>query len=107
MSNTLPRSKQGLAASLVNTTVNYSISIGLGLAGLIDSRLNRAGTDTLRGYRSAWYLGIGLGCAGMTISTYFIIVDIARRRRRTHDPKEHENEAESKSKAETAASAHA
>ncbi|KAI9711050.1 MAG: hypothetical protein M1828_001977 [Chrysothrix sp. TS-e1954] len=109
MSNTLPRNKQGLAASLVNTVLNYSISIGLGAAGLVESKLNRGGTDILRGYRSAWYLGIGLGCAGMAISVYFIVTGVTRKRRETHKAalvdmdSETSADREAESKAETAA----
>ncbi|KAF3048569.1 hypothetical protein E8E11_004996 [Didymella keratinophila] len=36
MSMALPKEKQGVAASLVSTLVNYSISAGLGFAGSID-----------------------------------------------------------------------
>ena len=84
----MPRNQQGLAASLVNTVVNYSISIGLGMAGLVDSRLDRGGRDMLRGFRSAWYLGIGLGSLGMAVSTYFIITGVSkshRKKRALHD----------------------
>jgi MFS family permease len=35
LSNALPKEKQGIAASLVSTMVNYCISSGLGLAGSI------------------------------------------------------------------------
>jgi hypothetical protein len=33
LSNSMPKEHQGLAASIVATFVNYSISIGLGIAG--------------------------------------------------------------------------
>ena len=35
MSNAVPRENLGIAASLISTMVNYSISLGLGMAGLI------------------------------------------------------------------------
>ncbi|KAH7142585.1 major facilitator superfamily transporter [Dactylonectria estremocensis] len=38
LSRAMPRRHQGLAASLVNTFVNYSISIGLRFAGTVDSQ---------------------------------------------------------------------
>ncbi len=53
----LPRRHQGLAASLVNTFVNYSISIRLGISGTVDSEVNSGGKDLLRGYRGALYTG--------------------------------------------------
>ena len=68
LSESVPKQHQGIAASLVNTVVNYSISIGLGIAGTVESRVNRDGTNVLRGYRSAWYAGIGLGGFGILIS---------------------------------------
>lgn len=73
LSNNVPKEHQGMAASLVNTVVNYSISIGLGIAGTVESRVNDGGGDTLKGYRSAWYTGIGLSSIGILISTFFIV----------------------------------
>ena len=64
---------QGIAASLVNTAVNYSISIGLGMAGTVEGHVNRGGLDVLKGYRGAWYLGIGLGAIGMAVSVCFVL----------------------------------
>lgn len=79
LSNNMPREHQGLAASLVNTIVNYSISIGLGLAGTVESQVNRGGTDTLRGYRGASYMGIGLAGLGVGVATMFVIRSLTRR----------------------------
>ena len=73
LSNHVPKEHQGIAASLVNTVVNYSISIGLGIAATVESLVNRGGSDTLKGYRSAWYTGIGLSGMGVVLSTLFII----------------------------------
>lgn len=73
LSNNMPREHQGLAASLVNTIVNYSISIGLGLAGTVESQVNRGGTDTLKGYRGASYMGIGLAGLGVGVASMFVI----------------------------------
>lgn len=67
------REHQGIAASLVNTAVNYSISIGLGMAGTVEGHVNRGGLDVLKGYRGAWYLGIGLGALGMAVSVCFVL----------------------------------
>ena len=68
LSNAMPPEHQGLAASLVNTVVNYSISIGLGMAGTVESQVNDGGRDVLKGYRGAWYLGIGLDVLGMVLA---------------------------------------
>ena len=73
LSNNMAREHQGIAASIVNTAVNYSISIGLGMAGTVETHVNDGGRDVLKGYRGAWYLGIGLGSLGMMVSLCFII----------------------------------
>lgn len=64
----MPPEKQGIAASLVNTVINYSISIGLGMAGTVESHVNDGGRDVLRGYRGAWYLGIGFDGLGILLA---------------------------------------
>ena len=71
MSNALPREHQGIAASLVSTMVNYSISTGLGFAGSIDRYIGHE-YGLLAGYRGAWYFGIGLSTLGFFISLFFI-----------------------------------
>jgi hypothetical protein len=73
LSNNMAREHQGIAASLVNTAVNYSISIGLGMAGTVEKHVNSGGLDVLKGYRGAWYLGIGLGALGIAVSVCFIL----------------------------------
>lgn len=71
MSNAVPRENQGIAASLVSTMVNYSISTGLGFAGSIDRYVSTE-HGTIAGYRGAWYFGVGLSTLGLLISFYFI-----------------------------------
>ncbi|OWP02436.1 hypothetical protein B2J93_3224 [Marssonina coronariae] len=71
LSDHMRREHQGVAASLVNTVINYSVSIGLGFAGTIESRVNRSGGELLKGYRGAWYMGIGLAGAGIVLSMLF------------------------------------
>ncbi len=73
LSNHMPPEEQGVAASLVNTVINYSISIGLGMAGTVESQVNKGGKDTLAGYRGAWYLGIGLDCLGICLACCLIV----------------------------------
>lgn len=68
LANHMPPEHQGLAASLVNTVVNYSISIGLGMAGTVEAHVNNGGKTLLRGYRGAWYLGIGLDALGFLMA---------------------------------------
>lgn len=73
LSNAMPKKHQGLAASLVSTMVNYSISIGLGFAGTVETHVNDGGKDVLRGYRGALYMGVGLAAGGLVISSFYVL----------------------------------
>ncbi|KAL3494924.1 putative MFS multidrug transporter [Aspergillus germanicus] len=53
LSDSVPVKHQGAAASLVNTVVNYSIAIGLGIAGSVETEVSHEGADLLLGYRAA------------------------------------------------------
>ncbi|KAE8209462.1 hypothetical protein CF327_g6555 [Tilletia walkeri] len=78
ISDHLPHSRQGQAGSLVNTVINWSIAIGLGIGGTVeryiteDLRKNPNGLTpieiTFKGYRSAMYVGIGLSSLGVLLS---------------------------------------
>ncbi|KAK5107688.1 hypothetical protein LTR62_000923 [Meristemomyces frigidus] len=75
LSNSIEKSKQGVAASLINTIVNYSISLGLGFAGTVEVHVNRGGTtynDKLRGYRGGLYMGTSLAGLGLVLSIIFV-----------------------------------
>lgn len=71
----MPRQHQGLAASLVTTIVNYSISIGLGFAGTVESQVNKQGKNVLRGYRGAFYMGVGLAGLGVVVALLFCFAE--------------------------------
>ncbi|PSN65998.1 MFS general substrate transporter [Corynespora cassiicola Philippines] len=95
MSASLPKEKQGIAASLVSTMVNYSISCGLGFAGSIDrytiehyalqkgrphgnpTPLSDTRPETqeirLHGLRCAYWFAVSLGGLGMFVAFIFII----------------------------------
>lgn len=64
----MPREQQGMAASVVNTVVNYSISLSLGIAGTIDSHTNHGGLDVLKGFHGALYFALGLAGLGVVIA---------------------------------------
>ena len=84
LSNAVSKEHQGVAASLVNTVVNYSISLSLGFAGTIESHVDRGGmtpADVLRGYRGALYMGIGLAGFGLFLSVAFVMKGYWRDRR--------------------------
>lgn len=79
LSNGVTRDRQGVAASLVNTIVNYSISVGLGIAGTVESRVNRHGDRALTGYRAALYTSVGLSGLGLGLATFFAVrADVKR-----------------------------
>ena len=84
MSNAVGKAHQGMAASLVNTVVNYSISIGVGIAGTVETRVNNGGQseeDELAAYRGAMYVGIGLSGLGVFTSLLFLLKMHMRERR--------------------------
>lgn len=70
VSNRMPMHQQGVAASMLNTAINWSISLGLGIAGTIESNTARKG-NTLEGYRHALYAGIGLSGLGIFVALVF------------------------------------
>ncbi|KAL1296532.1 hypothetical protein AAFC00_000040 [Neodothiora populina] len=76
LSNHMPREHQGLAASLVNTMVNYSISIALGIAGTVEVQVNNGGVtpqDIMSGIRCSWFTGVALaGCGVVLGAIYFV-----------------------------------
>ncbi|EPE05950.1 hypothetical protein F503_02779 [Ophiostoma piceae UAMH 11346] len=78
LSNRVSHENQGVAASVVTTVVNYSISIGLGLAGTVEAYVNHNGEDVLKGYRGASYMGVGLAGLGIVIATMYVIRDYTR-----------------------------
>jgi MFS family permease len=76
LSNSVEKKHQGIAASLVTTIVNYSISLSLGFAGTVETHVNNGGltpSDTLKGYRGALYLSTGLGGLGLVLSVIFTL----------------------------------
>ncbi|KAI1338208.1 MFS general substrate transporter [Xylariaceae sp. FL0016] len=76
LSDSVPREHQGIAASLVNTVVNYSISLGLGFAGTVEIHVNNGGrtpADLLRGYHGAFYMAVGLAGLGILVCVSFLV----------------------------------
>ena len=56
--------------------VNYSISIGLGFAGTVETQVNDG--NLLKGYRGALYMGIGLSGLGLCLSLLFTYLRVYR-----------------------------
>lgn len=73
LSNHMPPEQQGVAASLINTVINYSISIGLGMAGTVEVNVNSGGLEPLKGYRGAFYLGIGFDAMAIVLAACLVL----------------------------------
>jgi MFS family permease len=74
LSSKVGREHQGVAMSLVNTVLNYSISVGLGLAGTVQSNVDKDGTNVLAGFRGAWHFGMGLSGTGVLVAVTFVAI---------------------------------
>ncbi|KAI0004837.1 MFS general substrate transporter [Xylariaceae sp. FL0662B] len=82
LSNAVRRRHQGIAASLVSTVVNYSISLGLGFAGTVEVHVNKGGgtpSDVLLGYRGAFYTAIGIAGLGILVCIVFLLRSMRRK----------------------------
>lgn len=91
LSNAVSREHQGIAASLVNTVVNYSIALGLGIAGTIELNLNNGGktqADKLKGFRAAYYFAIALAAMGVVVCIGFLIKSRKGQKRPRDDEKD-------------------
>lgn len=55
---------------------NYSLSIGLGLAGTVERYIHQNGGSELDGYRGAQYLAVGL--AGLAVVVVGLFVRMPR-----------------------------
>lgn len=93
LSQSVSREHQGVAASLVTTLVNYSISVALGLAGTVENHVNRGGrttADRLLGIRGAIYFGLGCAVLGLGLAICFNITqwlrDRSARSTKAHEP---------------------
>ncbi|KAJ5664631.1 MFS transporter [Penicillium macrosclerotiorum] len=72
ISNAVLPEEQGVAGSFISTVVQYSISIGLGIAATIEGHVNHGGKDTILGYRGALWLGTGLAAVAFFIVVFFV-----------------------------------
>lgn len=71
-SNSVTREQQGVAGSLIGTLLSYGISTGLGFGGTVEVHTNKLGTDIVKGFRSALYLGIGFSAMSLVLSLLFV-----------------------------------
>lgn len=73
ISNSVLPEEQGVAGSFISTIVQYSISLGLGIAATVERHVNDAeGTKTILAYRSAHWLGIGFALISFIIVILFV-----------------------------------
>ncbi|KAI5466484.1 major facilitator superfamily domain-containing protein [Mariannaea sp. PMI_226] len=83
LSRSLPGGYQDLASSLTGASAAYSLAISLGVAGVVERDiLNRGGT-TLKGYRAAQYLGLGLSGLSLILALALLLMCCLRRGNRT------------------------
>jgi hypothetical protein len=80
LSDAVPVKHQGASASLINTVINYSIAIGLGIAGTVEAEVSHHGVDLLRGYRAALWTSTGL--AALAFGTALVYATCAYYERR-------------------------
>ncbi|RYP81425.1 hypothetical protein DL769_001991 [Monosporascus sp. CRB-8-3] len=71
-SNSVNRSQQGIAGSLVGSLLLYGNSLGLGFASTIESQVGKRSSDTLRGYRSALYFAVGICVVALVLDLAFV-----------------------------------
>lgn len=72
ISNAVLPEEQGVAGSFVSTVVQYSISVGLGIAATVESHVNKGGSDIVLGYRGALWLGIGFAAIAFFVVVLFV-----------------------------------
>lgn len=95
LSHNLPKRQQGLAASLVATFVNYSISIGLGFAGTVELYTTQHMSDglakTALGIKNGFRMGMGLAGFGVVVAVFFLVYEHSFRNKHQDEETETEN----------------
>ncbi|RYP72297.1 hypothetical protein DL771_004271 [Monosporascus sp. 5C6A] len=70
-SNSVNRSQQGIAGSLIGSLLLYGNSLGLGFASTIEWQVGKRSGDTVRGYRSA-YFAVGICVVALVLDLAFV-----------------------------------
>lgn len=73
LSDFLPKENQGMAGSLVNTIVNYSVALFLAISSTVDAefKLNNGG-KSLTGYRAGIWFGVV--CVGVAVLIAVVLI---------------------------------
>lgn len=71
----LPKEHQGMAGSLTNTVINYSVSLFLAMASTVEAERKRRGASELQGYRAGLYFGIGVAATAVAAAVVFIAIE--------------------------------
>ncbi|KAK6070446.1 efflux pump antibiotic resistance [Seiridium cupressi] len=71
-SSSVSRRQQGVASSLIGTLNLYGNSLGIGIAAIIESEVNRASTDEAGSYRAVLYFSAGICLVGLVLDVVFV-----------------------------------
>ncbi|KAH2543399.1 hypothetical protein KXW97_002718 [Aspergillus fumigatus] len=93
LSDAVPVKHQGASASLVNTVINYSIAIGLGIAGTVEAEVSHQGVNQLRGYRAALWSSVGLAALAFGIALVYAVCTFQEQRSSRKSSQEREQRA--------------
>ncbi|KAL8947922.1 MAG: hypothetical protein Q9222_005847 [Ikaeria aurantiellina] len=72
VSNAVTIEEQGVAGSFVATVVQYSISLGLGIAATVERYVSHQGSEVVMGYRGVYWLGTGFAAVAVMVVVVFV-----------------------------------
>ena len=70
-SNSVRRHEQGVAGPLIGILNLYGNSLGLGFAATVESQVVKDHGNTVLGYRSPLFFGLGIAVVALLIDVYF------------------------------------
>ncbi|KAJ5462166.1 hypothetical protein N7530_010371 [Penicillium desertorum] len=71
-SNSVRRSQQGIAASVIGTLNLYGNSLGLGFASTIEVQIARRSGSQIMGYRAALFFGVAISAVALILDVCFV-----------------------------------
>lgn len=83
VTSSVKRKYQGTAGSLVNTVINVSMSLGVGIAGIVESTYLKSkdtgdagwtasSEEVLESYRAAWWFSLAICLSGLLLTLVFV-----------------------------------